>query len=487
MKKIVLRIMAWIMVIAMSNVMAGSVQTVHAATYAGDYAEGYSIPVSALAVYDGDVTMTVEYTEASGYEYYQFQVFYKSSSWEWKGLKKSDFTKLDNNLNDWGFIELENGKSSITMTLSEEIVKKVIAEGKGMGIQVYGVIIEDVTFGGKATDNKDAAYAGDYGLGYTVTVDELKKTDGDVTVTVDYTQVSKGYDYFQVIIFNKIDGWPKLPKTDYAELNYVYNAYDTIELVAGQSSMSFILKESAVDKIISGGGGLGFQVYGIIINDVTISSEKATPVTPAPTATPTPTAVPEEPKVTESGQKIFTYAEQNSKNRVTELSMQPDEEVDLCFKGVLDYAHYTCKWVSSNEDVATVDNKGVITAKSQGTAEISMLIGDGTVYTSEPVEVSIVTMNITAGTKSNRAMEMVTLKKGSTLDLNFYGVTDWGSRKNAYLTEWTTSDAAVAAVNQSTGVVTAAAEGTSVVIFHIYDMEKNILLSSTPVIIVVTE
>lgn len=487
MKKIVLRIMAWIMVIAMSNVMAGSVKTVHAATYAGDYSEGYSIPVSALAVYDGDVTMTVEYTEVSGYEYCQFALFYKSATWEWVPLKTSDFTKLDNNLNDWGFIELEKGKTSITMTLSKEIVQTAIAAGKGMGIQVYGIIVEDVTFGGKATENKDAAYVGDYGLGYTVSTDALKKVDGDVKVTVDYTQVSKGYDYFQLIIFNKIDGWPKLPKSDYAELNYVYNAYDCVELVVGESSMSFVLKESAVDKIVNGGGGLGFQVYGVIINDVTVSSTKETPEEPAkPTATPTPTPTPT-PAVTEDGARIFTYAEQKTKKQVTELSMQPEEKVDLCFMGVLDYASYTCKWVSSNEDVATVDNKGVITAKSQGTAEISILIGDGTAYTSNPVEVSIVTMNITAGTSSNRAMEMVTLKKGSTLDLNFYGVTDWSSRKNAYLTEWTTSNAAVAAVNQSTGVVTAAAEGTSVVIFHIYDMERDILLSSTPVIIVVTE
>lgn len=487
MKKIVLRVMAWLMVVAMSCAMVSGAKTVQAASYAGDYSEGYTIPLSALAVYDGDVTMTVEYTEVSGYEYYQLKVFYKDANWQWVELKKSDFAKLDNNLNDWGFIELANGKNSITMTLDEDIVKKAIAEGKGMGIQVYGVIIDDVTFGGKATENKDAAYPGDYALGYTVNTSELQDIKGDVRVTVDYTQVSKGYDYYQLIIFNKVEGWPKLSKSDFAELNHVYNAYDCVELVAGESSMSFVLTESAVKKIVNGGGGLGFQVYGIIINDVTVSSTKEAPeatVTPAPTQAP---EVPEEPKTDESGAKIFTYAGQTNKKQVTELSMQPEETVDLCFLGVPDYGDYKCDWVSSNEAVATVDKMGIITAKSQGIAEITLKIGDGTAYTSEPVEVSIITMNLTIGNSANKAMEQITLKKGDTFDFNFYGVTDWSSRKKAYLTEWTTSESAVASVEQATGVLTAEAEGTSVVMFHIYDTEKNILLSSVPVIVVVTE
>ena len=167
--------------------------------------------------------------------------------------------------------------------------------------------------------------------------------------------------------------------------------------------------------------------------------------------------------------------------------MKSGEKTDLCFKGVPDYAKYTCKWISSNEDVATVDGKGVITAKTQGTAKISLVLGDGTAYTSKPVEVTVFSMTLTAGNSTNKAMGFVELKKGSVLDLNFYGVTDWSERKNVYLTEWTTSNVAVATVEQSTGVVTAVEEGTAVVIFHLYDMEKDMLLSSTPVIVIVAE
>ena len=193
------------------------------------------------------------------------------------------------------------------------------------------------------------------------------------------------------------------------------------------------------------------------------------------------------PAVKSFAAKEFTYAKQGTSQKVTELEMKPEEKIDLCFKGVSDHYSYTCTWSSSNEEVATVDKYGVITAKSQGTAEIILKVGDGTAYTSEPVVVTVISMNLTAGNSSNKAMDVVELKKGKTLDLNFYGVTDWSKRKGVYLTEWTSSNEEVATVDQSTGVVTAVAKGTSVVVFQLYDMEKNILLSSAPVTIVVTE
>lgn len=183
----------------------------------------------------------------------------------------------------------------------------------------------------------------------------------------------------------------------------------------------------------------------------------------------------------------FTYAEQKTKEQVTELQMKPGEEVDLCFLGAPNYKKYTCKWFSSNPEVATVDQRGVITAKAQGTTEIVIRIGDGTVYFSAPVTVSVISMDLTIGNASNKAMDMVELKVGRMFDLNFYGITDWSARKGKYLTEWTSSEESVATVNQSNGIVTAVAPGTSVVYFQVYDMEKEVLLSSTPVTFVVTE
>ena len=193
------------------------------------------------------------------------------------------------------------------------------------------------------------------------------------------------------------------------------------------------------------------------------------------------------PAVKSYAAREFTYAEQGTSTRVTELEMKPEEKVDLCFKGVSDYKKYTCTWISSNEDVATVDKKGEITAKAQGTTEIYLVLGDGTAYTSEPVVVSVISMSLTAGNASDKAMDVVELEKGKTLDLNFYGVTDWSKRKNVYLTEWLSSNEDVVTVDQSNGLVAAVEKGMSVVVFQIYDMERDILLSSAPVTIIVTE
>ncbi len=193
------------------------------------------------------------------------------------------------------------------------------------------------------------------------------------------------------------------------------------------------------------------------------------------------------PAVKTYAAKEFTYAEQKTKAGVTQLEMKPEEQVDLCFLGAPDYSKYKRNWVSTNEDVATVDNMGVITAKAQGTAKISLVIGDGTVYISEPVEVTVVSMNLTVGNSSDKAMDILELKKGMALDLNFYGVTDWSARKNVYLTEWISSDESVVTVEQSTGVITAEEEGISIVVFQIYDKERNILLSSSPVTVIVTK
>ncbi len=183
----------------------------------------------------------------------------------------------------------------------------------------------------------------------------------------------------------------------------------------------------------------------------------------------------------------FTYAEQNTKKKVTELEMSPGEKKDLCFIGVTNSYNYTCTWFSSNEEVASVDKKGVITAKSQGTTEIILQIGDGTDYISESIKVTVISMNLTIGTSSNREMNVLEVKNGDTKDLNFYGITDWGTRKSAYLTEWISCDESIVTVEQSTGVITAKNKGITIIYFQLYDLEKHILLTSSPVVVVVGE
>jgi len=86
--------------------------------------------------------------------------------------------------------------------------------------------------------------------------------------------------------------------------------------------------------------------------------------------------------------KTFTYAYQTG-GEVSEHSMEIGESVDLRFLGVNDYKNYSRAWVSSNPEVATVDINGVVTAKANGTTVITLRVGDGSVYTSEGVVVTV--------------------------------------------------------------------------------------------------
>jgi len=92
--------------------------------------------------------------------------------------------------------------------------------------------------------------------------------------------------------------------------------------------------------------------------------------------------------------KTFTYAYQTG-GEVSKISMEKGESVDLRFIGVSDYRNYSRSWVSSNPEVATVDVNGVVTAISNGTAVISLRVGDGSVYTSEGVAITVGAAEVT--------------------------------------------------------------------------------------------
>ncbi len=81
------------------------------------------------------------------------------------------------------------------------------------------------------------------------------------------------------------------------------------------------------------------------------------------------------------------------KEYITELSLYVgDEGYDVKFYGVYDYREQikkgTLKWVSSNPEVATVDNVGIITALTPGTATVILEVGTGE-YKCEPLVVTV--------------------------------------------------------------------------------------------------
>ena len=178
---------------------------------------------------------------------------------------------------------------------------------------------------------------------------------------------------------------------------------------------------------------------------------------------------------------------QGTNKVVTEYELEmAGDTVDFCFLGAPEDWKSTFKWTTSAPEVATVNKAGVVTAVSTGTATITITAGANADYV-HTVTVTVYNMQITAGTSTKKAMEMTELKKGQTIDLNFYGVTDWSSRKSAYLREWVSSNPDVVSVDETLGVITANAAGTAVVVFYLYDMDKDVLFSAEPVTVIVAE
>ena len=178
---------------------------------------------------------------------------------------------------------------------------------------------------------------------------------------------------------------------------------------------------------------------------------------------------------------------QGTKTLVTEYELKKAGDfVDFCFLGAPSDWRGTYKWTTSNPEVATVNTAGVVTAVSTGTATITITAGADASYV-HTVTITVYNMTLTVGKSGNKAMSTVELKKGKSLDLNFYGVTDWSSRKSAYLTEWVSGNTDVVSVNETNGVITAEKAGVAVVTFYLYDIEKDVLFSSAPVTVVVTE
>lgn len=178
--------------------------------------------------------------------------------------------------------------------------------------------------------------------------------------------------------------------------------------------------------------------------------------------------------------KNFTYAYQTG-GEVSKLAMEKGDSIDLRFLGVKDYKNYSLSWKSSNPQVAVVDSSGVITAIADGTAVITLEVGDGSAYTSAGVAVTVGEIpetNISLGTSKDNTFTQYTLELGNTVDLNFYGVVNWSS--SLYSTQWASSNTNVVTVNKS-GVVTPVAPGKASVTISIVNKMSGNALSVIPV------
>lgn len=101
----------------------------------------------------------------------------------------------------------------------------------------------------------------------------------------------------------------------------------------------------------------------------------------------------------------------------------------------------------------------------------------------QPVFAGTEVYEITLGTPEERKVTERTLEVGDTLDLNFYGVKDWGKNKENYKCEWSADSDAVTV--SKTGVVTAVKGGSATVSFSITDTVTGVSHTVVPVVVTV--
>jgi len=123
-------------------------------------------------------------------------------------------------------------------------------------------------------------------------------------------------------------------------------------------------------------------------------------------------------------------------------------------------------WSSSNTSVAAVSSSGVVTAKSVGTATITVKTSDGSKTAKCTITVKEGTVAVT-GVSLNKSS--ATLEKGNTLSLS--ATVSPSNATNKSVT-WSSSNTSVATVSSS-GVVTAKSAGTAMITVKTSDGSKT--------------
>ena len=137
--------------------------------------------------------------------------------------------------------------------------------------------------------------------------------------------------------------------------------------------------------------------------------------------------------------------------RVEKLLMSPGDKVDVCF--IISHKWKNSKWTSSDTNVATVNGKGLITAKNPGVSEITLTYqkksNNKKVTVKTKVYVGEEAWDVSIGTLSDiRLPDEYLIKEGSKIDLQVYGIPEIDSSN--YEITWKSSNKKVAEMSGKT-------------------------------------
>ena len=251
-KKLVFSVLAFVLSVALLlPVTSGVTMIAEAAEYVGDYGEGYTIAASEFEKFTDDVILTIDYRTVAdeAYEYYQFSVTNKLS--EWSHFTEEDFTFLEYEINEWNMITVSATDSEVVVVLSKDAVAE-IADGEGICLQVYGMIIDSVTLSESSSTRAeltlDASYpAADENnnvLSEVIPAATLVQFEGPVAVTLDY--VATGND--ENPWFNTITAaWTGLTPSGNTSVK------------SGEGTITFVLEEEDIATAVAE-GGVRFQL-----------------------------------------------------------------------------------------------------------------------------------------------------------------------------------------------------------------------------------
>ena len=161
----------------------------------------------------------------------------------------------------------------------------------------------------------------------------------------------------------------------------------------------------------------------------------------------------------------------------TEATLAVGETLTLTATVIPDYAASKVTWSSSDEAVATVNENGVVTAKTEGTATITATTDDG-----KKTATCTVTVTYVLVTGVSLSQTSAKLHSGETLALT--ATVSPANATNKRVT-WSSSNQDVATVDEN-GVVTAKTEGTATITATTDDGKKTVTCAVTVTHVLVT-